>query len=422
MLARVRAAWDEYPRQFWTLFGGTLINSLGSGLIMPFLSLYLTGRLGFSMTEVGLLFVIYAVISAVAGLAAGPLVDRLGRRPIMLFSLFGGALATLGLGMGSLPTFGSGLARLGWLVVVIPLAGLTGSAFTPAANAMVADLVGREQRAQAYGLLRVVQNLGIAIAPALGGLIAARSYLALFAMAAFASALYGLIALLHLHETRPQTADEGQAASPDALSARGMGSILRDRVFLLFGGLCLLWQVVYAQMNTTLPVYLDRSFGVSAQWYGLLMSLNATMVVLFQFPITRLTARRSRAAMMAVGMAFFAVGFGSFGFVRALPLFFVAQAVWTIGEMIVMPVSQAFVADIAPETLRGSYMGLFGLTWVLGYGLGPLLGGGLMDTVGGKYIWYAAFVLNMVALAGFLLLERRMKQRAAVPTHNLTPP
>ena len=414
MLERARATWSEYPRQFWPLFWGTLINSVGSGLTMPFLSLYLTSRLNFSMTEVGVLYALYAAVSMISEVAAGPLIDRLGRKPIMLFSLFGGALTNLGLGVASLSPFAGGMARLALLAVLIPFAGLTNTALVPATNAMVADLVDRDRRAQAYGLLRVVQNLGIAIGPAVGGFTAARSYLALFAIAALASALYGLIALLRLRETKPQGTSAAQVADSDAPSAQGLGSVLRDRVFLLFGSLCLLWQSVYSQMNTTLPVYLDKSLGISPQWYGLLMSLNATMVVLLQFPITRFTDRYSRATMMALGMAFFAVGFGSFGFVRALPLLFLAQAVWTMGEMIAMPVSQAFVADIAPETMRGSYMGVFGLTWVIGYGLGPLLGGGVMDLAGGQYIWYAAFILDMLALAGFLALGRHLKQRPSV--------
>lgn len=160
-------------------------------------------------------------------------------------------------------------------------------------------------------------------------------------------------------------------------------------------------------------MYLNKGFGLSEQWFGLMMGVNAAMVVLFQFPITRLTDRYARGAMMALGVAFYAVGFGMFGFISALLLFFLAQAVWTVGEMITVPVSQAFVADIAPETMRGRYMGAFGLNWAIAYGLGALLGGATMDKLDGHYIWYGALVINALVMFGFLALGSPMKRRIA---------
>jgi MFS family permease len=75
-------------------------------------------------------------------------------------------------------------------------------------------------------------------------------------------------------------------------------------------------------------------------------------------------------------------------------------------------VSTVLVADMAPETLRGRYMGAFGLTWNVGYGLGPTLGGALMDNLGGRYVWYASLILGSMAAAAFLLLGRFMPSPA----------
>jgi MFS family permease len=417
MLRRIETTWREYPRQFWTLFFGSLINAAGGGLVFPFFSLYLTRQLGFSMIEVGFIFAAYAAISMVAQLVGGVLVDRVGRKPVMLFSLFGNAAAILCLGLTAPLVSSSALGKLAFVSVIVVLMGLTGAIFGPAVNAMIADLIGSEKRSQAFGLLRVVQNLGIAIGPAIGGFIAARSYEVLFAVAAIAAAIFGVIIALRARETRPQVAATvGLTRRPE----ESWGRVLSDQVFILFMGLYLVMAVVYSQMNTTLPVFLNKSYTVTEQWYGLLMSLNAAMVVLFQFPITRFTDRFARTAMMALGGAFFAVGFGMFGFVGVLPLFFLAQATWTVGEMLTSPVSQAFVADVAPETMRGRYMGVFGLVWTIGYGAGPLLGGAMMDKFDGRYIWYAAFALNGLAALGFLALGRWVK-RPAVPATDLSP-
>jgi MFS family permease len=251
LIEQVRTTWEEYPRQFWTLIFGALINSTGGGLIWPFFSLYLTRRLNFSMTEVGIIFAAFAVVSVVSLVAGGALVDRLGRKPIMLFSLFGSALGIMAMGLTGSADSVTGLVLLAFIAVIVLLLGLAGSAFGPAVNAMVADLVDGQKRAQAYGLLRVMQNLGVAIGPAIGGFIATRSYLVLFTVAALSSAVYGLIITLFARETKPKVAMTSDASVRVAPKDEGFGRVLCDQVFMLFCGLSLLSQIVYSQMNTT---------------------------------------------------------------------------------------------------------------------------------------------------------------------------
>jgi len=419
VIGRARSTIREYPRQFWVLFVSELINAAGAGLIFPFLSLYLSRQLNFSMTDVGIFFGLYAVVSTVSQLAGGSLVDRIGRKPVMLFSMFGNAVGVLSIGLGGPLMSAPGALRLAVIAVIITVLGLTGAAFGPAVNAMVADLVESQKRSQAYGLLRVVQNLGIAIGPALGGLIATHSsYLLLFVISAVASAIYGIMIALFVRETLPKGSPAAQEAFGKQ-SGAGMGDVLRDRVFMLFTCLSLATLISYSQMTTTLPVYLNRSFGVSEQWFGLLMSLNATMVVLFQFPVTRIISRYTRSVMMALGAVFYALGFGVFAegplwaSMGALPFFFLAQAILTTGEMICVPVSQAFAADIAPQDMRGRYMGVFGLAYTAGYGLGPMLGGLVMDHLGSQYIWYGAFISCLLLALGFLAMSGQVKKRLA---------
>jgi len=412
LLARARAVQQEYPRQFWVLFFGSLINNAGSGLVFPFLSLYLTRQLKFSMIEVGIAYAAFAVTSVISQVAGGSLADCWGRKPVMLVGLLGSAAGTLLFACTSLLDLSSTAQRWGWVAVIVLVMGLTNSAFGPAANAMIADLVGGEKRQQAYGLLRVVQNLGLSIGPAVGGFIAHFSYFALFSVAAASSLLYSLVLALYSRETRPQAArPEVSAASVPAAGA-GFRHVLVDWSFMAFCGLVFISQVVYSQMNTTLPVYLNRDFGVSEQWYGLLMSLNALLVVLFQFPLTRHTSRVDKSVMMALGNGFYAIGFGMFAFISGMPLFFLAQATWTLGEMLAVPVAQALVADFAPEVMRGRYMGVYGVATAFAFGLGPLLGGMLMDGLGGRYIWYAAILLDGLVLLGFLALRDVFKRRA----------
>jgi MFS family permease len=421
MLTRLRNLISEYPSQFWTLFWGNLIYAAGTGLIFPFLSLYLTGSLGFSMTEVGVMFLVVAGITAISQVVGGVLVDRLGRKPVMLFGLFGEVVPTVLMGLsGSILVGASGPTRLLVVAILVVLFGFTGGAYAPAAYAMVADLVESEKRTKAYSLLRIVQNVGVAIGPAIGGFIATRSYLVLFLCAGFSTLCYGLIAALFTRETLPPIEHSAQSSTDRPASDTGFGVVLADRTFIVFCGLYFISILIYGQMNTTLPVYLKQGFGIVESEYGLMMSLNAVMVVFFQFSLSSWVNRFDKGNMMAAGVLFFAVGFGMFAFVSTLPLFFLAQAIWTIGEMITSPISQAFAADIAPSSMRGRYLGFYSLICGVASGIGPLMGGVVMDRLGGRYIWYAAILFNMVVIAGFLLFNRRMKSANLPAAQDLT--
>ncbi|TEU18522.1 MAG: MFS transporter [Anaerolineales bacterium] len=417
MKTKIRDAMGDFPAQFWFLVLGTLINSTGGFLVWPFLTLYLRQNMKVSMTTIGLLFTFTAPINFVSQVVGGSLADRWGRRIMMAVSLFASGLVMLGFGLaGSLPS----------LILLLVLNGIFGPLFGPASNAMIADLIEPQKRAQAYGLLRVVMNVGAAIGPSVGGFIATRSYFVLFFCAALTSLLYFLIVVAFVRETKPQrstsleeTAEQGK---------EGWKTVLRDTPFLALCLITVLTCVVYSQMNTTFPVYLKENAGIGEVQYGQLMALNAVMVILLQFPITRITDRFSRRQMqmMALGAFLYALGFGSQGFVGTLPLFALSVAIWTLGEMVIAPVSTVLVADMSPETMRGRYMGVFGLTWGLGYGLGPTLGGTVMDNLGGRYIWYASLILGLMAAVAFLLLGRFMPSPAGASestetTHRLRP-
>jgi MFS family permease len=277
---------------------------------------------------------------------------------------------------------------------------------------MVADIIEPGKRTQAYGLLRVVMNVGAAIGPSVGGFIATRSYFVLFFCAALSSLLYFLIVVAFIRETKPQRSPTLEETTER--EREGWSTVLRDTSFLAFCLITVLTCIVYSQMNTTFPVYLKENSGIGEAQYGQLMALNAVMVILLQFPITKITDRfrRMQMRMMALGAFLYALGFGAQGFVGTLPLFALSVAIWTLGEMVIAPVSTVLVADMAPETLRGRYMGAFGLTWGLGYGLGPTLGGTVMDNLGGRYVWYASLILGSMAAAAFLLLGRFVSSSA----------
>jgi MFS family permease len=314
-----------------------------------------------------------------------------------------------------------GLAdSLAFFYLVAILIGILSESGGPAHQAMTADLLPEEKRAQGFGLLRVAFNLAVTIGPAIGGFLAARSYLSLFIADAVISLISAAIVFRYLQETKPEL-KPGEKAESMGQTFGGYLHVLRDGIFMLFLGACILMVLVYMNMNTTLGVYLRDVFGIAEWGYGALLSLNALMVVLFQFAITRRIEGVPPMLVMAGGTALYAVGFGMYGLVAVSApfqfvsaLFILAMVILTIGEMLVAPTAQAVTAKLAPEHMRGRYMAVFGMSYGLPFMVGPLLAGMWMDNADPRGLWLIAGALGFIGSAGFLLLHR-LVQRTPAP-------
>lgn len=399
---RLRRTYEEYPRSFWILVLTTFIDSLGGFLLFPFLSLYVTQKFGVGMTEVGFLFGLFSITDMIGGLVGGALTDRIGRKSMVLFGLVSSALIALILGViGTFKLFAAAV-----LVV-----GIFASMGGPARQSMVADLLPEERRAEGFGILRVTFNVSATVAPAVAGILAARSYLLLFVTDAVISLVTAAFVVAMLPETRPALHMGGKSESVLA-TFRGYFTVLRDSSFVMFSAICMLMTIVYMQINTTMGVYLRDVHGISTQGYGYLLSVNAIMVVLLQFSFTRRVKRTPPFLAMALGTVLFAIGFGAFGFVTTYAMFVWAIVVITVGEMIVAPISQAVVARMAPEDMRGRYNAVFGFTWVIPGIVGPLLAGLVMDNLDPRWVWYAAGLIGLVAALAFVGMHRRLPQAA----------
>ncbi|GAH28969.1 unnamed protein product, partial [marine sediment metagenome] len=262
---------------------------------------------------------------------------------------------------------------------------------------------------------RIIHNLGIVIGPVIGGLLIAKiSYLILFIIAAITSFIYFFVILFFIKETKPEKqevykerlATLSNKEGNSNLLSEGYKKILNDRIFVYFCLVTILVSVVYSQMTTTFPVYMNENFGILEDKYGLIMALNASMVVLLQYPITRIISKYKKTTIMALGAFLYAIGFGSIGLSNSFLLFAINMAILTVGEMVIIPVNTSFVADISPEDMRGRYMGVLGIANMLGWGIGPIIGGLSIDKVGGNFIWLIIFILGLISSAGYLSLQR----------------
>jgi MFS family permease len=400
-IKKVQGIYQEFPGTFWTLMGATFIDGLGGALLFPFFALYVTQKFGVGMTEVGILFGIFAVMNFIGSLIGGAVTDKLGRRWMILFGLVMSGLSSLLMAW---------VDNLALFYVLAAFVGLLAEAGRPAQQAMVADLLPREKQAEGYGTQRVVMNLTVVIGPVLGGLLASQSYTLLFVADAVTSVVTAIIVYMALPESKPQP-DESTSEQSMWQTLRGYGDVVRDGLYMAFLGVSVLAVIVYIQMNSTLSVYLRDVHGVSPQGFGYILSMNAAMVVLFQFWVTRRVSKRAPMLMLALGTAVYGIGFAMYGFVSSFALFFLAMAIITIGEMIVVPVGQALVAKFAPEDMRGRYMAMFGFSWTIPFAVGPFLAGLIMDNTNPNWVWYASGILAAVAVIGYLYLHTRVEEK-----------
>jgi MFS family permease len=166
--------------------------------------------------------------------------------------------------------------------------------------------------------------------------------------------------------------------------------------------------IVYVQMNSSMPVYLRDTQGISPAGYGYILSMNAGMVVLFQFWVTRRLTGRAPLQMMALGAFLYTIGFAMYGANAGLLYYAFAMIIITIGEMVFVPVSQAVAARFAPEDMRGRYLAMFGFSYSIPFAVGPLLAGLIMDNYDPHWVWYASGILGTIGVLGYLWLQTRI--------------
>ena len=380
------------PPAAWVLFLGSFVNRFGS-FVLVFLVIWLTEE-GYSPAQAGAAVSAYGVGALGASLLGGYLADRIGRGNAIALSMLSAAATMLALSQADTLPLVLGLSVL---------AGLTAELYRPASAALLADLVPSERRVTAYALYRLAINLGFAAGPAVAGLLAERSFFLVFLGEAITSALFGIAALLFLPQgVRSQHHEE----TPGEL----VRAIRADRRFQLFLVASLLTAFVYFQAQSALPLHvIDQGFSFAT--FGALISLNGLIVVLLELPIAVVAQRYPRQPVIALGSALTGLGFALTAWATDVPLLALTVFIWTIGEIVSAPSSQAYVADLAPPHLRGRYQGAWGLTFGLALILAPVLGTAAF-AVSPTALWLSCGVLGLVAA----LLVLGVHPRRAVKT------
>ena len=353
------------------------------------------------MTVVGLILGLPILVGLPVQIVGGAIADRFGRKVVLVVAICAGIALFEGLALAH---------QLWQVVAVIAIEAACGWAmYLTANNAMLADFTAPAHRSEAYAISRVANNAGMVAGPLIAAVLlgAGLRYRALFACGGLVIALFLVLALVYLRESRPS----GGPAPHSTLA--GYRVVFADRRFLAVCCAVLLPLYGFGQIYITLPVLLRDSVGVSLAQWGLLAALYAGCGVLLQFPVIRRTKRFDKLAVLAVASA--CLGFGMAVAAFAPKGLGTAAGVLLVsaGTMLLVPVAPALVSQMAPAALRGRYMGVWTLVWMAGTALAPIFGGLALDRLGrGAYL-----VVLAVCLLGalfFALLRRSGARRRAL--------
>jgi predicted MFS family arabinose efflux permease len=380
----------------------SLVGSIAGSTMFPFLGIWAIRDLHASQGALAFAYLTGAVLSAVTGYLGGHTSDRIGRRPLILIGEGCTALVPLGLlAVGDNVTAGLTLLAL------LPVFGALGGA---ADQAMVADLVGPEEREAAYSAVRVAANLGVTIGPPLGGLLLIGGnwqhlWLGVLPLAALA---YG-IAWRYI----PRGGAYAPSGPPQRSSFR---VIVRDHPFLLFMLSSVFATMTYVATETLLPISVTTTHNLAPAAWGVLMIVNPLLVTVFQLRLTRWTSNVPASLKLGLAMPMMGVPFLLLNWNGSALVIAVVILIFVIGEMLWVPTSQAVVAALAPADIRGAYMGLFGSTWSVGWALTPFLGLQVRATYGDAAMWMCVAVLGVTAGITGLIAARGHDAEAAAVT------
>ncbi len=388
-----RNSYGGLSRDIWLLSLVMLINRSGA-MVIPFLSLYLTASLNFTLAQVGWVLSAFGLGSVAGSFIGGKLTDRVGYFKVQFWTLFLSGFMFMSLIW----------VRDFWTVcLMIFLTTTIADAFRPANFTAVAAYSHRENRTRAIALVRMAINLGFAVGPAIGGFLAiAYGYHYLFVIDGLTCIGAALLLRVMLSEKAP-TQEEADATEADMASVPANRSPYRDRRYMVFIFLIILNAIAFFQLISTMPLFFREGYSLDESQIGMLMAFNGLFIAATEMPLIYVLEKRF-SKLSIVNFGTFLIGF-SFWVLTWLPAgwsaAFFSMFCITVGEMLSLPFISSLAIDRTDEQNRGSYMAVFTMAYSVSHIVSPNLGMQLADNFGFTSMWYVITGVSIMACVGF---------------------
>ncbi len=374
----------------------TLINRSGT-MVIPFLSLYLTKDLGFSLESVGLIMTFFGLGSLVGSWIGGRLTDRFGYYKVMLVSLL--LTGVFFVSIQYLEVFWQFCAGIFVLMIVA-------DAFRPAAFVAMSAYSKSENKTRSVTLIRLAINLGFSAGPAIGGLIIATlGYSGLFWVDGVTCILAAGLLLLLLNPKKTKESDEVINESPK--------SVYTDVPYWLFFASMVLFGFIFVQYFSTLPIYYNDIHALSEHQIGLLLGMNGFIIFVLEMPLIRYLELKtsSKISNMILGFLLVTLSFLVLNLTSWVGILVIGMLLMTVGEMIVFPFSNAWGLNRAKRGRQGEYMALYSISFSISHIFAHNSGMLSIANFGYELSWYGATIIGLIGILLLLLLKKLMRKK-----------
>lgn len=369
-------------------------------MVTPFLSLYLTDMLGYSLKDAGIILSIYGLGSVCGSFLGGWLTDKLGHFWVQFVSLVLG---------GSLYFVLLNLRQFEYLAAGVFILSLVNDMLRPANSASIAYYAKPENVTRAFSLNRMAINLGFSVGPALGGLLAAISYKWLFIVDGMTCVAAGIFFFLYFRNQRGFAPKTARAASIKTVAT---SSPYKDVYFLVFVALCSCFAIIFFQLFVTLPLYYRQEYALPESNIGLLMAFNGLIVFSMEMMIVYLLGdKANKSVLISIGLLVLGASFILLNLFEHVSILYVAMLLLSISEILAMPFMATLTVERSNEFNRGSYMGLYTIAFSAAHVLAPLLGTSIIAVYGFPVLWWATGIMSFLTTIGLYWVVAKIEQQ-----------
>jgi predicted MFS family arabinose efflux permease len=383
-------------QEVWWLALITLINRTGT-MVIPFLSLYLTKSLDFSLSDVGWVMSAFGLGSVIGSWLGGKLTDKIGYYKVMVFSLV--LTGIMFIALQFLTTFLS-------FCIGIFLVMLVADSFRPAMFVALSAYSKPENKTRSVTLIRLAINLGFSAGPAIGGLIITTvSYGGLFWIDGITCIAATLVLINVLNPKKTKTLDDVINKNPK--------SAYHDKAFLIFLLAMVLFGVVFLQYFSTMPLYYKDVHLLTELDIGILLGMNGFLIFVFEMPLIKWLENSTftKSGLMLFGAVLTGLSFVILNFTTWSGVLVIGMLLMTFGEMIAFPFSNAFAMDRAKKGNQGEYMALYSISFSIAHIFGHNAGMRLVDNLGFNNTWYITTILAALCVFLLFILSQYLNSR-----------
>lgn len=398
-----KSSYGGLSRNTWWLSLVMLVNRSGT-MVVPFMTMYMTQELKVGIGKAGFVMSLFGVGAVLGALAGGRITDKIGFYYVQLFALAGGGIMFIVL--GQMKTYAS-------ICVATFILSMVNEAFRPANAVAIAQYSYPENRTRSYSLNRLAVNLGWALGSAFGGIIASFRYELLF----WVDGLTNLLAALLFYFIFVPSRNTGTIKKHPAPTIKA-NSAYRDRTYLLFISVQVLFAICFFQMFTTLPVFYKTELRLSESFIGINMAFNGILIALLEMIIVfKLEGRRPATYYMAAGTFLVALSYLvlNIQLPSAMLLAFISIILVTIGEILAMPFMNSYWIGRTTAENRGQYAALYTMAWSMAQAVGPFFGAQIAEHFSYHTLWWVVGTICLLLIGAYSIIQRSGQIKNTLP-------